>query len=366
MKQVSSTEVGISDKSQAVIERGILGYVKRFFKTAYTVILLWVDSERTEHLGNSTKFNFPRVIPFIAVHLMCLGVIWVGWSPFAVIFAIVFYLVRMFAITGIYHRYFAHRTYKLNRFWQFMFALFAATCAQRGALWWAAHHRHHHRYSDTEKDIHSPVHGGFWWSHMGWFTSDVSFRTPYQYIKDFAKYPELRFLNRFDILVPTLTGVAVFYIGKFMSWQFPALGVTGPQLLIWGFFISTIILFHATVSINSLTHIWGRKRFETKDESRNNWFLSIFTLGEGWHNNHHYYPATARQGFYWWEFDITYYVLKALSWVGIVRDLRPVPEAVYVEAKIIKDKKKQQRLKKKHPKSVIPVVPALTPASRKN
>ncbi len=303
--------------------------------TFYNTIVLWIDSDRTEHLGNSTKFNFMRVMPFLVVHLMVLGVIWVGWSLFAVLFAIGFYLIRMFAVTGIYHRYFAHRTYKLNRFWQLIFAVFGGTCSQRGPLWWAAHHRYHHRYSDTEADIHSPVQHGFWWSHMGWFSADVSFRTPYEYIKDFAKYKELRFLNRFDIMMPIATAVAVFYFGKLLAWQLPMLGVTGPQLLIWGYFISTLILFHATVSINSLTHIWGGKRFKTKDESRNNWILSIITLGEGWHNNHHRYPAAARQGFFWWEVDVTYYILKLLSWIGIVKNLRPVPATIYAEAKLL-------------------------------
>ncbi len=335
-----------SDEPGVASSQKFWEYAKKPFKNMY----LWIDSESVEHLGNSTKVNWFRTIPFILVHGVCLFAFLVGFSWFALVFGICFYLIRMFAITGIYHRYFSHRTYKLNRFWQFMFALLGASCAQRGALWWAANHRHHHRYSDTEKDIHSPGLHGFLWSHMGWFTCDISFQTPKEYIQDFAKYPELQFLNRFDGLVPTLSGFGVFFLGMFLEIYFPALGVTRWQLLVWGFFISTVFLFHATVSINSLTHMFGKKRFVTGDESRNNWFLSIFTLGEGWHNNHHYYPAAAKQGFYWWEIDVTYYVLKGLSFIGIVKGLRAVPNFVYQEAEtheaVIRSGKDQSHLLK--------------------
>lgn len=334
---VESLRTTIYDEKSSRDFRWIL---KRWFIS----LLHWFDSEAySSSLGTSKKFNFVRGIPFVLLHVVALCVFFVGWSPFAVGFAFVFYVVRMFAVTGIYHRYFAHRTYKLNRFWQLVFALWGAMCCQRGALWWAAHHRHHHRYSDTEKDIHSPVQDGFWWSHVGWITSDISFKTPYEYIKDFAKYPELRVLNRYDIFVPITGGIGIFFLGSFLERNYPALGTSGWQLLIWGMFISTVFLFHCTVSINSLTHIFGNKRFNTSDNSRNSFWLALVTLGEGWHNNHHRYPAAARQGFYWWEIDVTYYGLKFLSFFGIVRDLKPVPQGIYEEAAKIKAERKSKK-----------------------
>lgn len=311
--------------------------IKNFFKT----VILWIDSDAISGMDlSSQKMNFPRTLPFLAAHLICFGVIWVGWSPTAVLFAAGFYFLRMFAITGFYHRYFSHKTFKTNRFWQFVFAVVGGMSAQRGALWWASHHRFHHRHSDDEHDIHSPWQRGFWWSHVGWITCDYSFKTNYDAVRDFAKYPELVFINRFDTLVPILTAVSIFLLGVFLEAFFPGLGTNGPQMLIWGFFISTIVLFHGTVFINSLAHVWGKKRYNTIDQSRNNFWLSLITLGEGWHNNHHRYPATVRQGFYWWEIDITYYLLKMMSWLGIVWDLKPVPQVIKDEAEELEQLRK--------------------------
>jgi stearoyl-CoA desaturase (delta-9 desaturase) len=238
----------------------------------------------------------------------------------------------MFAITAFYHRYFAHRSFKTNRFWQFVFAVIGASAAQRGPLWWASHHRKHHKYADGVNDLHSP-NNGFWWSHLGWFTSEDAFKTDYSVIKDLAKFPELRFINRFDILVPFIFATTIFLFGKFLEAYYPALGTNGWQMLVWGFFISTVALAHSTFTINSLCHIWGKRRFDIKDDSRNNLFLALLTLGEGWHNNHHRFAISARQGFYWWEIDISYYLLKVLSWLGIVYDLRPVPSRILQEGR---------------------------------
>ena len=250
----------------------------------------------------------------------------------AVASAAVLYFVRMLAVTGVYHRYFSHRTYRTSRPVQFLLALWGATAVQRGALWWASHHRHHHRHSDQDDDTHSPVRHGFWWSHVGWITGRRNFRTDYARIPDLAGFPELVFLNRFDALVPALFAASVFGAGWWCELHAPGLGVTRWQLLVWGFFISTTALFHATSCINSVAHILGRRRFETRDHSRNNFLLALVTLGEGWHNNHHRYQASARQGFYWWEIDITYYLLRALSWTGLIWDLNGVPAGIYAEA----------------------------------
>ena len=300
-----------------------------------TNILRWFDSEAgSDHLDTSSRsFNLLRVLPFIGLHLACLLVFVTGVSTFAVVFAIAFFIIRMFAITGFYHRYFSHKTFKTSRAAQFVFAVLGASAAQRGPLWWAAHHRHHHQYSDRPEDLHSPHQGGFWWSHAGWFTCDAGFTMNEKRVRDWLKFPELRFINRFDSLVPAIFAALIYLLGEALARWAPGLNTNGLQLLIWGFFISTVVLFHATVSINSLLHVWGKRRFETDDDSRNNFWLALITLGEGWHNNHHRWPRSVRQGFRWYEIDITWYGLWLLSKLGIVWDLNPIPEHIREETR---------------------------------
>ena len=290
--------------------------------------LQWLDSHSEKEAlppEQAQAIQWGRLMPFLTLHLICLFVFKVGWSPVAVGVAVFLYAVRMFAITGFYHRYLAHKTYKTSRVFQFMFAFLGNMSSQRGPLWWAAHHREHHRNSDETNDIHSPRQQGFWMSHMMWFLRPMNFETKKEGIKDFMRFPELVFLDRFDIIAPTVLGFLVFGLGMFLQRFFPGLHTNGPQMLIWGFFISTVVLAHGTFTINSLAHVWGKKRYDTTDDSRNNFWLAIITLGEGWHNNHHHYANTVRQGFFWWEIDITYYLLWTLSKVGIVWDLKPVP-----------------------------------------
>jgi stearoyl-CoA desaturase (delta-9 desaturase) len=239
-----------------------------------------------------------------------------------------FYVIRIFFIGAFYHRYFSHRTYKANRFWQFVFAILGNSAAQRGPLWWAAHHRNHHKYSDEPEDVHSPKQHGFWRSHMGWFLTEQNYYYKPQYIKDLLRFPELVFLDRYDALVPLALGLGLYALGASLNHFAPHLHTSGWQLFIWGFCISTIAVFHTTASINSLSHKFGKRRYLTKDTSRNNFILAIFTLGEGWHNNHHHYPSTARQGFRWWEIDITYYMLVMMEKVGMIHDLRRLPKEV--------------------------------------
>ena len=277
---------------------------------------------------NETWADHARGAAFIGIHIMCLGVIWVGWSWAALLVAAALYLVRMFAITGFYHRYFSHKTFRTSRWFQFLFAMIGNSAAQKGPLWWAAHHRHHHRYSDTEQDVHSPVQRGFFWSHFGWVYAPENLVTRTQLVPDLNKFPELRFLNRFDVLMPTMLGVGTFLLGVILNRFYPELGTSGMQMLIWGFFVSTVVLFHCTAGINSIAHLFGRRRYETKDQSRNNALLALLTLGEGWHNNHHRYATATRQGFYWWELDITYLGLLLFSKLGLVWDLKPVPQKV--------------------------------------
>ena len=257
----------------------------------------------------------------------------VGELPVALVVATGLYAVRMFALTAFYHRYFSHRTFRTSRAVQFFFALVGASCVQRGPLWWAAHHRNHHRHTDTPLDPHSPAVHGFLWSHVGWFLTPNGFRTDWDRIPDLVRFPELRWLDRYDIVVPVALAIALFGLGALLEHVAPSLGTSGGQMLVWGFFISTVVLFHATVTINSLAHRFGRRRFDTRDDSRNNVWLALLTFGEGWHNNHHFFPGSARQGFRWWEVDLTYYGLRLMAFMGLVRDLKPVPAWVAQKAR---------------------------------
>ena len=304
---------------------------------ALTALAQWIDSDYTpdgpEKMRNEPdRVDWVRCIPFIVLHVGCLGVLWVGVSPVAVWAAVALYFLRMFAVTGIYHRYFSHKTYSTSRVGQFFLALWGGTTVQRGGLWWAYHHRHHHQHSDEEDDAHSPHVHGFWWSHIGWITSRRNFPTDYSKVKDLAKFPELVWLNRFDTVVPVVFAYALFGFGALLERYAPGLGTNGWQMLVWGFFISTTFLFHGTSCINSMAHLMGKRRFNTSDDSRNSFILALICLGEGWHNNHHRYQSSTRNGFYWWEIDITYYGLKALSWTGLIWGLKPVPKAIMEEA----------------------------------
>jgi len=297
----------------------------------------WVDSDFHPEgveavLAQEDKVDWKRCVPFIVLHLGCFAVLWVGVSWVAVVAAVLLYAVRMFAITAFYHRYLSHRSYRTSRLVQFLFAVLGNSSCQRGPLWWASVHRHHHQHSDEEVDAHSPVVHGFWWSHIGWITSTKNFPTDYSRVRDLQKFPELVFLNRHDQLVPVVYGALLWLTGWLLERYAPGLGTNGAQMFVWGFFISTVVLLHATFCINSLAHVFGSKRFKTSDDSRNNFLLALLTLGEGWHNNHHRYASAARQGFFWWEIDVSYYLLKVLSWTGLVWDLRKVPQSVYDEA----------------------------------
>jgi len=253
------------------------------------------------------------LIPFFGVHVMAVtGMIISGWSWAGLGLAIAFYFGRMFFITAGYHRYFAHRTFKTSRPFQFLLALGGGTATQKGALWWAAHHRRHHKYSDRPEDVHSVKQRGFYWGHVGWILVRRHDRTEWDRIKDLSVYPELRALNRFPMLIDIAFATSLYFIG-------------GWQWLLWGYFVSTVMLWHGTFTINSLAHLWGKRRYLTGDESRNNGILAVITMGEGWHNNHHYYQRSTRQGFYWWEIDVTYLILRGLAAVRLVWDIHEPP-----------------------------------------
>lgn len=259
---------------------------------------------------------------FWLMHLTPLLLLLTGVRGIDIVVCLVLYFVRMFFITAGYHRYFAHRSYQLSRWVQFVMAFGGASAAQKGPLWWASYHRHHHHHADQIDDIHSPIRG-FWWSHMGWIVCQKYAKTRLDLIRDFTQYPELRFLDRYYLIPPTIIGLICLVLG-------------GWSMLIGGFLLSTVLLYHGTFTINSLAHVFGRRRFVTRDSSRNSFILALITCGEGWHNNHHYYPASSRQGFFWWEIDVSFYVLKLMSWLKLAANLM-VPPKEFLKKNLLKD-----------------------------
>jgi stearoyl-CoA desaturase (delta-9 desaturase) len=261
--------------------------------------------------------------PFLLIHaVVIVGVFLVpfSWPAFAA--GVALYFLRMFGITAGFHRYFAHRGFKTGRVFQFILALLGTLASQKGVLWWSGHHRHHHKRSDLEGDVHSPKDGVFW-SHMGWVMSSKWEDTPDAQLREFAKYPELLWLNRWWYVPPVALGVVTWLVGGWIA-------------LFWTFAVSTVLLYQATFCINSMAHLWGSRRYQTTDTSRNNLLLALMTMGEGWHNNHHHYQSTANNGFFWWEVDLSYAILKVLSWFGVVWDLRTPPKWV-LEGRARKD-----------------------------
>ncbi len=271
----------------------------------------------TPHVRDYDWFTF---LPFISVHVLCFGALWTGARPIDWIMCAVLYFVRIFAVMAGYHRYFSHRTFKTSRWFQCVLAVVAESTMQKGVLWWASHHRAHHKYTDAPPDRHSPAQYGFWHAHILWLAERGSEVTMHHRVRELEKFPELVWLNKNWLVPPLVLGALVWL----------TLGWSGVFV---SYFLSTVLIWHATFVVNSLAHVLGTRRFATTDTSRNNWLLALVTLGEGWHNNHHHYMGSVRQGFYWWEIDVTYYVLRGLAWCGIVHDLRPVPPAVLAEGR---------------------------------
>jgi len=259
-----------------------------------------------------------RALPFILLHVAAIVApffVPITWTAAGL--GLVFYFARMFGITGAYHRYFAHRAYKTSRWFQFVLAWLGCMALQKGPLWWAGHHRHHHKFSDQEEDPHSPIVRSVWWSHVGWVISGKFRGFPKAGMQDFDRFPELRLLDSFFTWVPGIL------LAGFCYW------IDGWSGVVWGFLVGTVALYHATFLVNSACHLFGTRRYATTDFSRNCWWAAILTMGEGWHNNHHHYQSCARQGFKWWEIDMSYYIIRMLGFVGLVWDIRePTPKAL--------------------------------------
>jgi len=258
---------------------------------------------------------YPSAIPFVLIHLACFAAIWTGITWQALVICVTLYWLRIFAIGAGYHRLFSHRAYSTSRAFQFLLAFLSQSTAQKSVLWWASKHRHHHLHSDTAHDVHSPRHKGFLYSHVGWIFDRKHDRPDMAKVPDLARHPELMWLHKYELAPAVILAIVCFL----------AAGWSG---LVVGFLWSTVLVYHATFCINSLAHVQGSKRYVTGDDSRNNWLLALFTMGEGWHNNHHAFQSSVRQGFKWWEIDPTYYILRGLSWLGIVWDLKTPPEQV--------------------------------------
>jgi stearoyl-CoA desaturase (delta-9 desaturase) len=266
--------------------------------------------------GWLTRTHLVSRTVYWGIHVAALLAFYVGAPIEAVGLCVATYAIRVFGITGGYHRYFAHKSFKTGRVFQFVLAWLACSATQKGPLWWAGTHRRHHRYADAPGDPHSPREG-FYYAHQGWVFDNRWEGTPVEAMREFTSFPELVWLNKYHFVPPLVLAVACYLIGGFAG-------------LVWGFAVSTTLLWHATYSVNSVSHVFGRRRYETEDTSRNNWLIALLTFGEGWHNNHHYYMASARQGFFWWEVDVTWYILRALSALGLVWDLR-VPTPAIIE-----------------------------------
>lgn len=273
-------------------------------------VYLWFDSSGDlPNLQNGSKIDWLRCSPFFLLHVLCLGVFFVKFEWSLLLVLLVTYVARVFALTAFYHRFFSHRAFKTSRVVQFIFAFIGTTATQRGPLWWAAHHRHHHKHTDKALDRHSPHVHSFLWSHCGWFLAAENFKTDLTNIKDLYKYPELRFLDRYDVVPPIMLSALLYWFG---GWPY----------VVWGYFLSTVLIYHVTFAVNSIGHTVGTQSFNTPDHSKNNWLLAIFAFGEGWHNNHHHCPSSARQGRTVWQLDISYLILKIMEKCKLVWDLR--------------------------------------------
>lgn len=287
-----------------------------------------------DSMRNDERLDIGGSLFFISVHLVALGVLLTSrWTVLAFMVCLGSYFIRMFAITGGYHRYFSHRSYKTSRLFQFFMGFLGASSAQMGPLWWAAHHRHHHHYSDTEEDVHSPIRRNIWWAHSGWILCKRYVPTRFELVTDLAKYSELRWLNKFHMVPAVVYCVVLFLIGWFLESHHPHFNTSALHMVGWGFFVSSVLLYHGTFTINSLAHRFGTRPYAIDDDSRNNLWLALITLGEGWHNNHHRYPHSERQGFVWWQIDITHWILVALSKLRIVWDLKSPPQSVIDEGR---------------------------------
>ncbi|NBV83407.1 acyl-CoA desaturase [bacterium] len=277
-----------------------------------------------------TAYMIIKRSPFLVLHFGLIGLIWAGASRIALLAFLGSTLIRMFGLTAGFHRYFSHRSFKTSRWFQLVLAALGTCAAQHGPLWWASHHRHHHRYSDSAYDIHSPLHPSFLHSHIGWLFERKYYSTNTSLVPDLLRFRELVWIDNNHRLFPIMYGLLLWGLGAVLEQNVQ--GVSAFQIFMWGFVVSTVVLYHITFSINSFSHLFGTRPYKTGDGSRNNWIFALLTMGEGWHNNHHRYPKSSRQGFVWWQIDLTYWVLRMLAMMGVIWSLNRPPKMVIEEA----------------------------------
>jgi len=276
--------------------------------------------------------NFVQVSVFWLVQASALLVFAVPFRwAFLALWA-VSHFTRAIGLTLIFHRYFAHRAFKMNRVARFVWAFIGTAAMQKGPLWWAGHHVNHHKFADRDGDPHSPMVSGVYYAHIGWFLHDTKYdkvEATNPVIRDFSKVPEIAWLEKWFFVPPAALALGLYFFG-------------GMPSLVYGFCLPTMTLAHATFAINTVNHMFGSRRFETLDESRNNVLTAVFAAGEGWHNNHHRFQRAARNGFYWYEVDVTWYVIRAMAAVGLIWDIQPVPQRIYDEARAVKARRAAQ------------------------
>jgi stearoyl-CoA desaturase (delta-9 desaturase) len=274
-------------------------------------------AEVTQDIPSARPQIWSVIIGMSAFHLACLGVFYTGVSTTALVVAFAMYTIRGVGVTAGFHRLLAHRSFKTSRPVQFILALAGTLAVEGGPLWWVAHHRHHHAATETEEDIHSPVTHGMWQAHMGWMMTPAAFNEKGNNCRDLHKFPEIKFLQRRYVLLILTQPVLLYALG---SWLGAEYNTSGLQLLVWGFFVSTVFTWHITFMVNSVCHRWGAQPYDSGDESTNNVFIGVLGFGEGWHNNHHKYPSSARHGLLWWQADFTWWLIRTLQVVGLVSE----------------------------------------------
>jgi fatty-acid desaturase len=263
-------------------------------------------------LANRDKLNWLTASVMVAFHILAVAALFVfSWQALFVSLFL-YWMATGLGISLGYHRLHTHRSYRTPKLLEYFFAICGTLTLEGGPLFWVATHRVHHQYSDHEGDPHTPRDGGFW-AHMGWILfgeghhSDTALMS--KYAPDLAADPFYRLLNTYHYVPLVVLGLVLLAVG-------------GWPLVLWGVFLRVVVGLHATWLVNSATHMWGRRRFNTRDDSRNSWWVALLTFGEGWHNNHHAYPTSARHGLAWYEVDLSWLSLRLMRLFGLARDIR--------------------------------------------
>ena len=263
-------------------------------------------------LPSRQKLNWLTTIVLILLHIGAVAALFMfSWRVFAASVFLYWMTVGLGISMG-YHRLHTHRSYQIPRFLEYFFAVCGSMTLEGGPIFWVATHRLHHQKSDLPGDPHSPRDGA-WWSHIGWIllgeTNHNNTRVLSKYAPDLAKDQFYVWLNNYHWVPLTILGGVLYAIG-------------GLPLFLWGGCLRVVVGLHSTWLVNSATHMWGRRRFETRDDSRNSWWVALLTFGEGWHNNHHAHPTSARHGLAWYEIDHSWILISIFKFFGIAKSVK--------------------------------------------